>query len=183
MELVDITANKAEVKQLNSWLKRDFPLAERTPFGILKKLARRGKVRFCLFKHDGKVAAYTVLHFFAGYTQVLYLAVMPEGRGHGTGSAALPLIKKAVGGTLILEVEDVEEATCKEDEKIRARRIAFYNRLGFFMLENCRLLIPGGVLRPMADGKVEGDLPRLWRDMYRELAGPIFGMFIRTDDK
>ena len=102
MELVDVTANKTDVKQLGKWLKRDFPLAERTPFRILQSLAKKGGIRFYFAKEGGSVLAYTVLHFFRGYTQVLYLAVMPEGRGRGTGSKLIPLIKEKAGGTLIL---------------------------------------------------------------------------------
>ena len=183
MELVDVTANKTDVKQLSKWLKRDFPLAERTPFRILQSLAKKGGIRFYFAKEGGSVLAYTVLHFFRGYTQVLYLAVMPEGRGRGTGSKLIPLIKEKAGGTLILEVEDPACAETQEELVMRERRIAFYRRLGFEMLPGCRLLIPGGVLRPMSDGEVKGDLPELWRSMYRELAGAFFGMFIRTDGK
>ncbi len=183
MELVNITANKADVKQLGKWLKRDFPLAERTPFRILKSLAKKGKARFYFAKEGGKVLAYTVVHFFRGYTQVLYLAVMLSGRGKGTGSKVIPLIKSDVGGTLILEVEDIEKATNEEELTIRKRRIAFYNRLGFNLLDGCVLHIPGGALRPMSDGPVRGDLPDLWQSMYRELAGPFFGMFIRAEGK
>ena len=106
MELVDVTANKTHVKQLSKWLKRDFPLAERTPFRILESLAKKGGIRFYFAKEGGSVLAYTVLHFFRGYTQVLYLAVMPEGRGRGTGSKLIPLIKEKAGGTLILQLED-----------------------------------------------------------------------------
>ena len=159
------------------------PLAERTPFRILQSLAKKGGIRFYFAKEGGSVLAYTVLHFFRGYTQVLYLAVMPEGRGRGTGSKLIPLIKEKAGGTLILEVEDPACAETQEELVTRERRIAFYRRLGFEMLPGCRLLIPGGVLRPMSDGEVKGDLPELWRSMYRELAGAFFGMFIRTDGK
>lgn len=181
MELKDISRDKEKVKTLSKWLKRDFPLAERTPFRILKKLAESGRVRFYFACEGDEVKAYCVLHIFGGYTQLLYFAVDPSARGAGVGSAVLPLIREAAGGTLVLEVEDPAEAKGDADFAVRKRRIAFYERAGFEMLKGVRLLIPGGVLRPMADGNVEGDLPALWLAMYRELAGA-FGIFLRTDD-
>lgn len=182
MELIDISADAQKTKTLSKWLKRDFPLSERTPFRILKKLVRQGKARFYFACEGGEVKAYCVLHFFGGYTQLLYLAVTPEARGSGVGSAVVPLIKAAAGGTLVLEVEDPAKAQDEAALKVRTRRIAFYKRLGFEMLDNVRLLIPGGALRPMSDGRVDGDLPKMWLDMYRELAG-VFGVFFKTDAK
>ena len=99
MELIDISADAQKTKTLSKWLKRDFPLSERTPFRILKKLARQGKACFYFACEGGEVKAYCVLHFFGGYTQLLYLAVTPEARGAGVGGAVVPLIKAAAGGT------------------------------------------------------------------------------------
>ena len=131
---------------------------------------------------DEEVKAYCVLHFFRNCTQLLYLAVLPQMRGAGVGSLVMPLIKQKARGALVLEVEDPEEAKNEEELKVRLRRIAFYKRLGFAMLDGVRLLIPGGALRPMSCNAVEGDLPRLWKEMYAEIAG-VFGVFLRTDDK
>ena len=44
------------------------------------------------------------------------------------------------------------------------------------------LCYASGALRPMSDGRVDGDLPKMWLDMYRELAG-VFGVFFKTDAK
>lgn len=182
MELIDISADRQKTAQLAKWLKRDFPLAERTPFRILKKLAKKDGAKFYFACEGEEVKAYCVLHFFRNCTQLLYLAVLPQMRGAGVGSLVMPLIKQKAHGALVLEVEDPEEAKNEEELKVRLRRIAFYKRLGFAMLDGVRLLIPGGALRPMSCNAVEGDLPRLWKEMYAEIAG-VFGVFLRTDDK
>ena len=69
-----------------------------------------------------------VLNFwdFGTFVYVEHFAVAPQLRGNGTGAAMMEELRRYVGArTLVLEAEP------PEDSPIAARRIGFYNRIGY----------------------------------------------------
>lgn len=96
--------------------------------------------------HDGFLAEYTnpefrslvyrpdalsgVLDFwdFGSFVYVEHFAVAPELRGQGTGSAMMEELRRYVGERpLVLEAEP------PSDSPLAARRIAFYERIGYVL--------------------------------------------------
>lgn len=188
MEFIEIRAdNKAYMSELKKWLKRDFPVSERTPFYMIRRLIKQGKISAYIAVDDSCVCGYTVLHIFKGMMQVLYLAVMPSFRGKGAGSKMIRMIRdKAAGMPLVLEVEDPSVAKEDDVRQLRLRRIAFYERAGLSLIKGVTFRCAGATMKVMSDRDISymGYLPQLWLDMYYELLGcKILRVLFSADDK
>lgn len=95
----------------------------------------QGAVEGVLCERQGLAAAYAFLLRAPKAKSLLLLlyAVEPEMRGSGVGSDFLrALLERAPGAAgLYAEVEKEELAPDAAERRTRARRIAFYERLGF----------------------------------------------------
>lgn len=115
----------------NEHLKRDFPDSELKPWWIMLEHLDRGMYDL-LAAFDGDRLVGYAWQFCPPQGAILidYLAIVPELRGQGWGTALLDALRQyyaPTGQMLVLESEHPEEAPDPEEAK---RRLAFYFRAG-----------------------------------------------------
>lgn len=115
-------------------MRRDFPPNELKSLSMLENLTQSGINSVWAFERDGALAGYYVLARVPGSSMVLldYLAVVPELRNTGVGSALMAQIVRRLPPDcyLLIESERPEPAPSPEEQSIRARRVGFYQRCG-----------------------------------------------------
>lgn len=120
-------------------MKADFPPAERKPLAMIERQVRTGQYdTLGLFQGEELLAYAFLWRDKEGRCALLdYLAVCRGGRGQGTGSAFLEQLKAHYGSFdgLLVEAEAEDHQAGAEDNAIRRRRIDFYRRCGFRLLD------------------------------------------------
>lgn len=115
--------------QLFSLIQLSFPTSERRNYaGHLGEFSEDRFRSICYIPDVLK----GILNYwdFGDFIYIEHFAIAPELRGQGTGSALMGELRTIVGNrTLVLEAEP------PADSDIAARRIAFYERLGFVLNE------------------------------------------------
>ncbi len=113
--------------ELFSLLTLSFPPSERRNHA--EHLAEFDNAEFnsICYIPDGLKSFLNYWHF-GDFIYIEHFAVLPELRGQGTGSALMKVLRSLVG-----ELPLVLEAEPPADSDIAARRIAFYERLGFVL--------------------------------------------------
>lgn len=103
---------------------------ERFPFSLLLLYSAKNGVRFHACEEGGKFCGLTYTLETDKVLYLLYLAVSPDVRSKGLGSAILSEIKKEAGNReIILNVEPPDPSAANAAQ--RTRRIAFYERNRF----------------------------------------------------
>lgn len=106
-----------------------FPADEIKPFYIMEKAIKEGKYFPYGYYENGGMSAYTCLLKTGDFFLLDYFAVMEQGRGKGTGSQILGIMKEHLKDreSVLLEVE---EPLAKEPDvlELQKRRIQFYLR-------------------------------------------------------
>ncbi len=119
-------------------MREDFPPQERRPLASLERLKREGRYDAWGVFEGEALLAYTFLWRAkdTGCALLDYLGVCRERRGQGVGSRTLELLMERYGGSacLLAEVEALEEDLPAEELALRRRRLAFYQRAGFWLL-------------------------------------------------
>ena len=120
-------------------VKADFPPAERKPLAMIERQVRTGQYdTLGLFRGETLLAYAFLWRDKEGHCALLdYLAVCRGGRGQGTGSAFVEQLKAHYGGFdgLLVEAEAEDHQAGEEQNTLRRRRIDFYRRCGFRMLD------------------------------------------------
>ena len=120
-------------------VKADFPPAERKPLAMIEAQVRTGQYdTLGLFRGEELLAYAFLWRDKEGRCVLLdYLAVCRGGRGQGTGGAFLEQLKDHYGGFdgLLVEAEAEDPKAGEEANALRRRRIGFYRRCGFRMLD------------------------------------------------
>jgi ribosomal protein S18 acetylase RimI-like enzyme len=132
-------ASEAEFEVIKNLYLTAFPPNERREFDELKKQIDNDECNVNLIFDDEKVAGFIILWNFNDFVFLEHFAIKPGLRGLGTGEKTLNEIKALNQKTIILETEP------PADEMSR-RRISFYKRNGFQLLER-------HYLQPSYDGK------------------------------
>ncbi len=126
---MEITLEKPH--RYSDWLRifclyrKAFPSSERKPFGIIRKMYRQGRTDVWCILQDGMFAGFAAT--VNGYDLILldYLAVSPNHRGRGIGSAALVQLLAQYGDKgVFVEIESTREET--PDQELREHRKKFY---------------------------------------------------------
>ncbi len=118
-------------------LTKDFPPAERKPLAAMEKLHYAGRYDLWGLYDGGDLAAYALLWHDpdGGFVLLDYLGVCrSRPHGAGIGSAMVKALMERYGHTegILVEAEAPEgDGADGEEEALRARRLAFYRRLGF----------------------------------------------------
>ena len=138
--------NFKTIKQIyKQRMKTDFPSNERIPYFMLKKLLKKGITKFFLYKEDEKIKGYAVCIESDKIVFLYYFAIFKEYRGNGCGSKFIEELaefyedKKAI----ICEVESIETAKNDSEKNIRKRRVDFYKRLGFKIVDEIKYIAYG----------------------------------------
>lgn len=114
-------------------LQRDFPADELKPYARIEALVGQGVYHCCLFADGaGTEMAYAYWKDCGKFVLLDYLAVEPEARGKGVGSAALRILSEeiAAGRTMLIEAENPACAGSLAEQAARKARIRFYQKGG-----------------------------------------------------
>lgn len=123
-------ANNAEIKQIEELYYSAFPKEERTPFPLMKLRAKQNKGVMLAACENGRFVgfAYVIEHKDCAY--LFYLAIIPEMRGTGLGTAILDKLKEHYKrGRLFLAREALDPSSDNYEQRVR--RHNFYIRNGF----------------------------------------------------
>jgi len=108
-----------------------FPPEERRIWeDIVRPVSEFGPCLHIISLADGRAVGLVTVWVFDGFIYVEHLAVDPSVRGGGIGAATLAELKKIYGLPIALEVEPPTD-----DNPMAVRRIGFYKRCGFDILD------------------------------------------------
>ncbi len=131
MELIQLTKDWV-ASVYEERMVHDFKKDELKPLKMILKALDEG-IYECLGLSDGeRLLGYTFLVKQGKRYLVDYLAVYPEERDKGRGSAILKLLRDHVTDAemMIIEVEDPLYAESSEEKELQERRVSFYFRNG-----------------------------------------------------
>ena len=178
IELRPYDHHSAAGRRTRALYRAAFPPAERPPFFLLRRHARRDGVAFYTV-HDGDTwVGFTYVIASDTLAYVFFLAMDPAARGRGYGSAVLAALRERYAGRcLFLAVERLDEEDAPNRAE-RLRRQAFYEKNGFHLL-------PG----KLREGRVVYDLMGTGEPPTREghralmdaYLGPLFRRLIRIE--
>lgn len=161
-----------EYRALYAHMVRDFPKDERPPYFVVERNLKRGAHAAHFIVDGGRDVGYAVETVAEGVPFVLinFLAVLPDARGHGYGSALLALIaRRHEGRAAVVEVEDPAAAADGAERALRQRRVRFYGRAGYRVAPVARFRLFGVPMLVMIQG---GRRPRSVRAMMHALYRP-----------
>lgn len=106
-----------------------FPPEERRPWPQIADTETMPRL-WGLYNNEGMFAGFITVWTFERYAYVEHFAVSASQRGSGIGAAAMSALKQALGIPVVLEVEPPTHP-----DPMAPRRIAFYERCGFTLLD------------------------------------------------
>jgi len=106
-------------------MEQSFPADEYRPHHEQRALLEKDEYRLYVCKEQGSICAFIAMWQFEGLCYIEHFAVSPQKRNGGLGSKMLSEAVALSQNPVCLEVEPPENDLCK-------RRIAFYERNGFF---------------------------------------------------
>ncbi len=170
MDLTLANASPAEIKQIKELYYTAFPRDERAPFGMMTRKARQGKGRMLAAKDGGTFVGFAYIIENADCAYLFYLAISPETRGRGYGSAILGKLRETYKDKrLFLARESLDPASDNYEQRVR--RHEFYLRNGFEDLA-CKIREYKVTFDVMSIG---GDITP---DDYRKIMTPWCGKFL-----
>ncbi len=134
--------NEADFKILEPLYVASFPAEERRDVKDLTERALdHGDPFFSLqvIEDDGVTVGFVTMWRLPFVDYIEHLAVEPAKRGNGIGAQAITLIKEKTSRPILLEVERPELAP---DKALAERRIDFYKRLGFSVIDSVDYIQP-----------------------------------------
>lgn len=136
LELVNV-----DIKEFKQTIYKEyeklFPENERKSYKRIKKGVNNGIVNIVKIVDDSKFIGFMIINKIKNvqYLCLDYFAILPEYQNKGYGTKAIKLLKeqcKNCNGVYV-EVERVRNDNTDED-KIRAKRVNFYENIGFYKL-------------------------------------------------
>lgn len=129
-----------DLERIYPFYVQDFPRSERKPYRILKKLMNRNIGELQILYDDKIWVGYAFLIVQKNQRVVLldYLAIRDGVRSRGYGEKLIAKLKDSYRDydALFGEVERVEHFLPEALNQLRIRRIRFYERLGFELMNN-----------------------------------------------
>ncbi len=128
-----------ELKAFYERIVRDFAQGEYSPYPIIYQHLQDGLQKALIFCEGEKDIAYSVCtdNHENNYVLISLLAVFKEYRGQGIGSAFMKRLRLMYQDkqVLLVEVERPDRAKTPVEGDSRKRRIEFYERAGFYLIE------------------------------------------------
>jgi len=121
--------DKADMPTAESLYTQSFPPEERRPWLQIADTASM-PLLYGIYVGDTTFAGIITVWNFDKYAYVEHFAVDPSSRGGGIGAKALSALRRKLGIPVVLEVEPPEHP-----DPMAPRRIAFYQRCGFTLLD------------------------------------------------
>lgn len=129
------TLSNLEFDEIYAIMQEAFPKEERRNYANQKKLLENRNYCFLIRKDEGKITAFFAFWKFQTFWFGEHFAVDPSVRGKGLGGIMLDMLTQKSSVPFIIEVEPPEN-------EITRRRIAFYQRHGFFLNNQFHYLLP-----------------------------------------
>ncbi|MFS0560655.1 GNAT family N-acetyltransferase [Terribacillus sp. 179-K 1B1 HS] len=104
-----------------------FPPEEHRGFTEQKALLNREDYLIQTYEEDGRVAAFCAIYSLPEFSFIEHIAVDEAFQGRGMGSKIMREIMAISDKPIVLEVEPPAES------EVAARRVSFYERLGFHL--------------------------------------------------
>ncbi len=186
-----------ELKRIyKTHVREDFPRSERRPYSSMEKMTNTGNYASYGYYDDGNLLAYAcyILTENGMYALLDYFAVVPELRGHGTGSEFLQKLEGALPAQNGVFIEAESPDSAKPDEKItlRRRRIHFYLSNGA-VLTNTKCLLFGVDYNILYIGRTDDTDPAqeqlhravedLCREIYRSFYGRLCKPYVSDENQ
>ncbi|MFP7494470.1 GNAT family N-acetyltransferase [Terribacillus saccharophilus] len=108
-------------------MERAFPIEEHRSFAEQKALLDREDYRIFMYEENGSLAAFCAMYNLPDFSFIEHIAVAETFRGQGMGRRIMKEIMTASEKPIILEVEP------PAGSEAAARRVRFYERLGFHL--------------------------------------------------
>lgn len=133
-----------------------FPKAERKPFFLLRRAARKGKADLWLALDGETVAGFIAVVPYRDMVMVEYLAVSNQIRSKGTGSKLLAEVcRQYAGHRILLMIEQIDKHADNYEQRTARKR--FYLKNGFEPSDFVALGSSGPMEVLCFRGKVSGD--------------------------
>ena len=170
MEL-KILSNELLLLWYEKFLKEDFVSDEIKPIENILTLIKNGRYEVYGVFQDDEMIAYASFWKKENINLVLldYLGVSKKYRNQGVGSKILVLIKEILGNMPYVVEAEIPTGSSLEEDKIRKRRIEFYERNGckkVYLMATC-----GMKWQTLVNSKNEIDqkeLAKLHKELYEE---------------
>ena len=120
---------------------KDFPKSERPNLeGFRKRMLKYNEETF-IYEEEGVERGYCIIDQIQDYVLVAFLAVYKGNRGKGIGTKILKELEEKYPNKkgILLEVEDPDFAKNENEKNIQERRIRFYERANFQVIENLKV--------------------------------------------
>lgn len=124
------TPTAQHIKAAETLYLESFPPEERRPWQMILSPESQYGPKLQLIIVDDQFAGMVTTWHFDQFIYIEHLAVNPKVRGRGIGAELLSVLSAQVGKPIVLEVELPNEA-----EPMTIRRINFYTRNGFTLLD------------------------------------------------
>lgn len=136
LELVNV-----DIKEFKQTIYKEyeklFPENERKSYKLIKKVHNKGISKIIKIVDNSKFIGFMIANKIenVNYLQLDYFAILPEYQNKGYGTKAIKLLKEQCENCngVYVEVERVRNDNTTED-KIRAKRVKFYENMGFYKL-------------------------------------------------
>lgn len=183
-----ISLELSDFDALYQRMRQDFPPNELPPGRALRTRVSRGDYQaWIMTDGEGIEVAYALCGVFESAVLITHLAVYEGLRGRGLGGTLLDLLAARYVGRarLIVEVERPADAADESMRSLRERRIAFYERAGFFCyrgLEYSIWRVPMHLMVKTLDGEAlptEAELQSDLHGVYARLIPPMFRHMVR----
>ena len=119
----------ADLQSAESLYIASFPPEERRPWSQIADTASEPAL-YGLYDGYNAFAGFITVWIFGAFAYVEHFAVDPSKRGGGIGAKAMAELRHMLGVPVVLEVEPSDHP-----DPMAARRIAFYVRCGFTLLD------------------------------------------------
>lgn len=170
-----------ELKAFYERIVRDFAQGEYSPYAVIYQHLQNGLQKALIFCEGEQDLAYSVCtdNHNNSYVLISLLAVFTQYRGQGIGSAFIKRLRLMYKDkqALIVEVERPDEAKTQEEGNSRRRRIKFYEKAGFNLIEGVDYSIWGIPMHLMAlslvapQETINQEIRRSMRELYLDLMG------------
>lgn len=137
LELIEIDIQEFK-KEIKSYYKKLFPVMERKPVYLIKRMYKKGFTKLLKIVLKEKIIGFFIINEGkTGYAQMDYFAIFKEYQSQGYGTTALNLIKKKYENSkgIFIEIEKEGLGKNEEENKMREKRAKFYERIGFEKLD------------------------------------------------
>ena len=137
MRLVEVDIKKFKYIIYPEYVKL-FPEVERKSYRRIRKAVKNKISKIIEIVADEQFVGFMIINTLENnpYVQLDYLAILPNHQNKGYGKEAIKLLKKQYENYngIFIEVEKLGLGKNEEENRIREKRVSFYENLGFYKM-------------------------------------------------